>query len=183
MERSMITGGEITDPLPKVCALMDVEAFRSEFPVFAHRVYMNTGTDGPIPARGFEAARSEIERVVEQGRAGKEHWESVKAQRTGLRERIARLFNCHSRQIALTGSTTDGINLVLNALQLGRGDEVITSDEERPGVLAPLGLARRRGVTVRVVPFDELPGEIGPATKLVACSHVSWVTGRVMDTD
>jgi selenocysteine lyase/cysteine desulfurase len=162
---------------------MDVEAFRAEFPVFARRVYMNTGTDGPIPTRGFEAARAEMERALRDGRAGKQHWERIKSTRTELRERIARLFNCHRRQIALTGSATDGINLVLNALQLGRGDEVITSDEEHPGILAPLGLARRRGVTVRVVPFDELPGEIGPATKLVACSHVSWVTGRVMDTD
>src|SRR3954449_9578449 len=92
MERSMITAGEITDPLPKVGALMDVEAFRAEFPVFERRVYMNTGTDGRIPARGFEAARAERQRALEHGGAGKEHWESIKDQRTGLRERIARLM-------------------------------------------------------------------------------------------
>src|SRR3954470_3523801 len=183
MERSMITGGEITDPLPKVCASMDVEAFRSEFPVFAHRVYMNTGTDGPIPARGFEAARREIERVLEQGRAGKEHWESVKSQRTELRERIARLMGCATTEVALTGSATDGINTALTALNLGPGDEVLTTDEEHPGILAPLGLAQRRGVRVRVLPWDALAGAPGPDTKLIACSHVSWVTGRVADTE
>ena len=52
-------------------------------------------------------------------------------------------------ELALTGSTTDGVNAVLGALDLGRGDEVLTSDEEHPGVLAPLGRAarapRRRG--------------------------------------
>src|SRR4051794_22828131 len=183
MERSMITGGEITDPLPKVCALMDVEAFRAEFPVFERRVYMNTGTDGPIPARGFEAARSEIERVVKRGRAGKEHWESVKAQRAELRERIARLMGCDASEVALTGSATDGVNTALNALGLGPGDEVLTTDEEHPGILAPLGLAQRRGVRVRVLPWDELAGAAGPGTRLIACSHVSWVTGRVADTE
>jgi L-cysteine/cystine lyase len=35
---------------------------------------------------------------------------------------------------------------------------------------------------VRVVPFEELPGEVGPDTRFVVCSHVSWATGRVMDT-
>jgi L-cysteine/cystine lyase len=35
---------------------------------------------------------------------------------------------------------------------------------------------------VRVVPWDELAGAAGPATKLIACSHVSWVTGRMADT-
>jgi selenocysteine lyase/cysteine desulfurase len=34
-----------------------------------------------------------------------------------------------------------------------------------------------------VVPFDELPDEIGPDTRFVVCSHVSWATGRVMDTE
>ena len=179
----MITAGRLTDRSLSCRADMDFESFRAEFPVTRHRVYMNAGTDGPIPTRGIAAARAEMERALDQGRAGRQHWESVKAGRAELRERIARLFACDTTEVALTGSATDGINAVLNALRLGRGDEVVTSDEEHPGILAPLGLARRRGVNVRVVPFDELPGEVGPATKLVACSHVSWVTGRVMDSE
>ena len=31
-------------------------------------------------------------------------------------------------------------------------------------------------------PFEELPGEVRPDTRLVVTSHVSWATGRVMDT-
>ena len=64
------------------------------------------------------------------------------------------------------------------------GDEILTSDEEHPGVLGPLATARDvRGARVRVVPFDELPDEVGPDTRFVVCSHVSWATGRVMDTE
>ena len=177
----MITSGEIDASLPKLSRRMDVARLRSEFPVVARRVYMNAGTDGPIPTRGVEAARREMERVLEQGRAGKPHWEAIKAGRSELRERIARLFGCSTAEVALTGSATDGINTALHALGLGRGDEVVTTDEEHPGVLAPLGLAQRRGVSVRVVPWDELAGAVGPNTKLIACSHVSWVTGRVAD--
>jgi L-cysteine/cystine lyase len=74
------------------------------------------------------------------------------------------------------------VSTALSALPLGRGDEVITSDVEHPGLLAPLEAARRRnGFEVRFVPFDELAGAVGPATKLVACSHVSWADGRVAD--
>ena len=162
---------------------MDVDRFRSEFPVALRRVYMNAGTDGPIPKRGLDAAQRELAVELEQGRAGKEHWERVKAARVALRERIARLMACDTAEVALTRSATDGINAALHALGLGPGDEVLTTDEEHPGVLAPLGLARRRGVAVRVVPWDELPGAAGPGTKLIACSHVSWVTGRVADTE
>ena len=60
---------------------------------------------------------------------------------------------------------------------------MLTSDEEHPGLLAPLGAGRlRRGFDVRVVPFAEIAGEVGPRTKLIACSHVSWVNGQVADT-
>jgi selenocysteine lyase/cysteine desulfurase len=72
---------------------------------------------------------------------------------------------------------------VLAAVDLRRGDEVLTSDEEHPGVLAPLAALRERiGIRVRVARFAELPGEVRPSTRLVACSHVSWLSGRVMDT-
>jgi L-cysteine/cystine lyase len=86
-------------------------------------------------------------------------------------------------EVALTGSTTDGVNAVLASLELGEGHEVLTSDEEHPGVWAPLMAAReRRGVAIRVVPFADLASEVRPETSLVACSHVSWISGRVVDT-
>src|SRR5947209_7551285 len=99
-----------------------------------------------------------------------------------LRKEYAGLLGCGAQEVALTGSTTDGVNTVLAALDLQPKDQILTTDEEHPGLLAPLGRARRRyGVEVRVVPFAELPGEVSQATRLVACSHVSWVNGKVMD--
>jgi L-cysteine/cystine lyase len=55
----------------------------------------------------------------------------------------------------------------------------VTSDAEHPGLLGPLRAARDHGVEIRQVPFGELAEAIGPRTKLVACSHVSWVTGEL----
>jgi L-cysteine/cystine lyase len=71
---------------------------------------------------------------------------------------------------------------VVAGLDLNAGEEILTTEEEHPGLLAPLARARiRHGVAVRVVPFAELPGAVSPATRLIACSHVSWVSGRIMD--
>src|SRR5581483_7544559 len=39
----------------------------------------------------------------------------------------------------------------------------------------------RHGCAIRVVPFDEVANEVGPRTRLVACTHVSWMTGKVAD--
>jgi L-cysteine/cystine lyase len=38
-------------------------------------------------------------------------------------------------------------------------------------------------VKVRVVPFAEIAGEVTSSTRLVACSHVSWVGGKVVDVE
>jgi L-cysteine/cystine lyase len=161
-----------------------VRELRAEFPVLERIAYLNTGSNGPVPARALAAAEADVRAQVEQGRGGDAFWEWVIPRMDELRGRVARLLGCDPDELAITGATTDGLNTVLSALELGPGDEVLTSDEEHPGMLAPLGVGRvRRGYDVRVVPFEEVAGEVGPRTRLVAMSHVSWRTGRVADTD
>jgi L-cysteine/cystine lyase len=163
---------------------VDARDFRAEFPVLERVAYLNTGTNGPVPRRSFEAAAAELRHELEDGRSGKAHFEEMLAGRAALRERMAQALRCAAEDVALTGSTTDGMATALSALPLGRGDEVVTSDVEHPGLLAPLeGARRRNGFDVRFVPFDELAASVGPTTKLVACSHVSWADGRIADVD
>lgn len=157
---------------------------RQEFPVFERTAYMNAGTDGPVPRRSADAAAASIREQLTAGRSGAAHFEGVKAMQSALRAHAAGLMDCDPGEVALTHSCTDGINLVLRGLPLGRGDEVVTSDEEHPGLLAPLGaLAAERGIRLRVAPFAEIANAVSSATRLIACSHVSWVSGQVADTD
>ncbi len=161
----------------------DPSEFRAQFPVLERVSYLNAGTEGPLPRQAAAAVRARIEEELSGGRSGKRYIESVRALADKLRAGYARVLGCGPEDVALTGSTTDGVNTVLAGLNLRAGDEVITSDEEHPGLLAPLGrLKRLGGVRVKVVPFAEIAGEVGPDTRLVACSHVSWVSGRVVDT-
>jgi L-cysteine/cystine lyase len=160
----------------------DPASFRSQFPVLDRLAYLNAGTEGPVPLQAAEAARRRIDLELRGGRCGPAYFETVMGLAARVREAYAALLGCADTAVALTGSTTDGVNTVLAGLDLRPGDEILTSDEEHPGLLAPLGRARAlHGVTVRVVPFAELPGEIRPTTRLVACSHVSWASGRVAD--
>ena len=159
-------------------------ALRSEFPVFERASYLNAGSVGPTPRAGAEAAIAEVRVQAEGTRAGTAEFEHQARLMTELRGRAAGLLGCDANEVALTGATTDGVNAVVGGLELGAGDEVLTSDEEHPGLLAPLAAARvLRGVSVRAVPFTEVAGEAGPSTRLIACSHVSWQTGRVADAE
>ena len=93
-----------------------------------------------------------------------------------LRAAAGRATRTMSRSRA---GTSFGLGCVLAGMDLGPGDEIVTSDSEHPGLLGPLIAARHRGATVRAVPFSELANAVGATTTLVAASHVNWITGEV----
>jgi L-cysteine/cystine lyase len=162
--------------------MTDPTTFRAQFPVLERMSYLNAGTEGPLPRQVVDVVGERIELEARDGRTGRPYFDSLMALAADLRAGYADVLGCDAAEIALTGSTTDGVNTVIGGLDLRAGDEILTTDEEHPGLLAPLGRARRRyGVTVKVVPFSELPAEVSGATRLIACSHVSWVGGRIMD--
>jgi L-cysteine/cystine lyase len=163
---------------------MDLAALRAQLPVLERVAYLNAGSVGPMPRAAAAAVEADLRLQLAHGRGGRAHFEHAQALAARLRARAAALLGCESWELALTGATTDGVNAVLAGLDLEPGDEILTSDEEHPGLLAPLAMAReRRGVEIRVVPFEEVPDAVGPHTRLIACSHVSWVSGRVADTE
>ena len=136
--------------------------------------FLNAGSDGPVPRRAAEAAADEVGRQVAEGRAAA-YFERRKELRLQQAERYAELLGCTADEVSVTTSTTEGIATVVAGL--GRGDRIVTSDEEHPGVLGPLGQARARGAEVRTAPFARIHEAVEPDTTAVVCSHVSWATG------
>jgi selenocysteine lyase/cysteine desulfurase len=162
----------------------DPHALRSQFPIFERFSYLNAGTEGPLPARAAQAVKERIDLEVSAGRSGKAYIEGVMELASAARAGYAAVLGCDETDVALTGSTTDGVNTVLAGLDLGAGDEIVTSDEEHPGLLAPLGRVRRRsGVEIKVAPFASLAEAVSTSTRLIACSHVSHVNGQVADVE
>jgi selenocysteine lyase/cysteine desulfurase len=158
---------------------VDASGLRGAFPVLGRLAYLNAGTDGPLPEVAVEAAAAELQREARDGRS-QAHFERRAELQRSLRAAYAAALGCAAADVALTTSTTEGIAQVIGGLILERGDEVITSDEEHPGLLGALGAMREiQGVEVREVPLGELADAVGPRTRLVACSHVGWVSGSV----
>lgn len=161
---------------------MDPSQFRAEFPVLDRKAFLNAGTDGPLPRRAAGVAEQRIADELNEGRAGRPHFDRMIAAMDRRRELLATLMGCEQDELALTHSTTDGVNIVIGGLDIQPGDELLTSDEEHPGVLVPLAGARRRcGAVIRQAPFAELANAVTEKTKFVATSHVSWVNGQVID--
>ena len=128
---------------------MDTAALRADFPVLDRFTYLNAGTAGPWPHAATVALRESVEAGERDGRllewfiGGRDLGER-------LRAAYAALLGAPPEEVALTSCTSDGIARVLGGLELSPGDEIITSENEHPGLLGPLAAAiAQRGVTVR----------------------------------
>jgi L-cysteine/cystine lyase len=158
----------------------------TEFPVLEQFAYLNAGTLGPLAASTLAAMEERIRFDQELGRGGKAWFDTVFDLRAGVRDRVAALIGASADRLALTDSTTDGCNIVVAGFPFEEGDEVLTTDAEHPGLLAPLHAsgARVRVADVATQPtaeaFDRILAAITPRTRLLALSHVLWTTGQVM---
>lgn len=165
---------------------MTFEEVRAAYPVLGRVAYLNAGTFGPVARATTEAMHEQLRFESAEGRGGTAFFEQVLALRERVREKLAATIGAPADRVALTTSTTDGCNLVLNGLRLGPEDEVVTTDVEHFGLIGGLaaGGARVRVARLRDRPaaqaLDALLAEVTPRTRLLALSHVSWVTGHVL---
>jgi selenocysteine lyase/cysteine desulfurase len=157
---------------------MDAAALRAEFPVLERLAFLNAGTDGPVPAAAVRAARGALESQLTGGRYSP-HFDARMTLQAELRALYARLLGCGVEDLSLQTSTSEGLGTILAGLDLGPGSEIVTSDSEHPGLIGPLLAARERGATIRPVPLRDVADAVTASTTLVACSHVSWITGEL----
>jgi L-cysteine/cystine lyase len=165
-----------------------LETVRSGMPSSRRAVYLNAGTFGPLPTRAADAQRARVDDVETRGRLGSAGYAEFLRIREEARAAFAESMASDAARIALTHSTSGGINLVLGGMAFAEGDEIVTTDNEHAGLLEPLGaLQRRYGIQVRVAEVlrggDALAAVtslIGPRTRMVALSHVLWGNGRVL---
>jgi L-cysteine/cystine lyase len=165
---------------------VELSAIRAELPVLERFAYLNAGTNGPLPRRTVDAMVRVLERDLREGRSSKAYFETLLEGREELRRELARFLQTAPETIALASSTTEGCNVVLTGLGIGPGDEVVTTDSEHPGLFGGLTAsgAALRVVEIRDLPtaeiLDALDAAITDSTRLIALSHVSWLTGAVL---
>ncbi len=158
---------------------------RSRFPVFARHAYLNAGTFGPLARATLTALEITRAWEAEHGRGGRVYFDEMLARRERVRALLAEQVRVPADRVALTTSTTQGVQTVVLGLGLGPDDEVVTTDSEHFGLAGPLlgARVRLRIARVRELPvaatFDALRALVTPRTRLLALSAVSWVDGRL----
>ncbi len=141
--------------------------------------YLNAGTFGPLARPTAAAVQEQLDADLADGRFGKEYFERMLDLRKQARAALAGLVGAEPEQISLTGSTTDGCNIVLAGLDLQPEDEIVTTSEEHFGLIGPVHASGAHVVVVEPDP-DAILAAVTPRTRLLALSQVLWTSGRAL---
>ncbi len=154
--------------------------------------YLNTASLGPTPRR-ILAIMTEAWAELETNPVAMAYGAGPLLARTDrARAQVAELLGCGTDEILITRSTTDAMNILAAGTRLGRGDRVLTTDQEHEGgTFCWTSLARRRGVVLDVIPIapEDLDADaivarfsaaLRPDTRVISVSHVISATGHRM---
>ena len=115
---------------------------RSRFPVLERYAYLNAGTNGPLSAPTIEAVSRLQAWEAEHGRGGKAYFDEMLERRERVRGLLAAQAGVPQDSLALTESTTRGVQVVALGTRLGPGRR---GRHDRLGALRAARPARRVG--------------------------------------
>ena len=151
-------------------------------------IMMNNGTLGPMPKSVFNTLTRYFSVQMNNPFDAYNH---LPTYREAVRAKLAAFVNASPDEVALTSNTTEGLNFVINGLDLKDGDEVLTSNYEHPGHLGPWTLKeKRRGVVLKTVNLPLTPRSAGevvgafaaaitPRTRMISLAHTVFITGLI----
>ena len=172
--------------------MFDVEAVRRDFPILEKGVvYLDNAASSLTPEQVvlkemefYREYRANVERGVHRlSQRASEEYELAH----GI---VADFIGAPSAEnVAMMRNTTEGLNLVANALDWRRGEKIVTTViEHHSNFITWLRVARRHGCGFEVVMPDQegrfdmadFEGAIDDSTRLVAVTHVSNVLGCIV---
>lgn len=158
------------------------DEIRQRFPVTERAAYLNSAAAGPVSRASQAAAAGYYEKMM---RDGDVHWNRWLADREAVREKVARLINAEPDEIAFTINTSQGMNVIVDALE-DRG-EVISSSLEFPVTSLPW---MHRRIPVHLLPpvngearIEDLQDAMTHDTGVIALSHVQFSNGFRIDPE
>jgi isopenicillin-N epimerase len=118
-------------------------------------------------------------------------WQILEPNIESVRRRLATAFGCSPDELAITRNASEALQIAQLGLDLRRGDEVVTTNQDYGRMLDTWDQrARRDGIVVKRVSFpvpppsldvlaDRLLSAITPATKVLHFCHITNLTGQI----
>lgn len=167
-------------------------SFQSQWPqlrqAFSHtadQLFLNHASVSPLAQPVGQALQDYAQ---ERHQACIENYEPLMGRLERLRQHLADLVGAQPASIALVGNTSQGLNLLANGISWQAGDRVLLNALEFPANVYPFLNLKDQGVEVDFVPhrdyyvpLEDIVAAITPRTRVLAISHVQFLTGQRHD--
>jgi selenocysteine lyase/cysteine desulfurase len=162
--------------------MLTEESRRRSFPSLQGKIYLNTAAEGIPPVSVGEA----LEQYFRDKQLGMDGREKHQAQWDAAKTLVAEFYGLTAHEVSICSCSSEAFNLAARALKLVEGDEVIINDLDFPAGATPwlhepsrptVRLWKSRDGALRV---EDLAALLGPRTRLVSSSLVSFYNGFVL---
>lgn len=163
---------------------------QEEWPVLETMTFLDAACVSFTPQRAVRALKSFADFSARQDEANSSaHHIAMDNLRHKAYEEAAALLNADLEEIALVESTSHGLNVAAHGVDLGPGDNILTTNLEFIQVALPWCVMRpEKGFEIRVVKtkdnrftakdFEDMADE---HTKMIVISSLEWCNGWQMD--
>ena len=182
-----LASGVAGGPAGPVAGPHPLSLYRSEFPVFRDRIYLNTCSLGALGDRARRKVTQFLDVWAMRGAAAwyDVWWEAL----AELRARYGRVVGAEARDIALAPSVSAAVGAVASAIDYTKRPRVVVTSLDFPTVVYQWLAKRSLGVEVIVVespdqvsvPVEAIARAVDDRTALVATSHVYFTSGAIQD--
>lgn len=164
------------------------DRIRHRFPLLAHRVYMNSCSQGALS----DAVRAAYAEYLADWDSFGAPWELWVDRAEAARRAFASLLNADENEIAVTTSTSAGVSALLSGLAFEGGrDKIVISDFEFPTIGQITHAQELRGRKVvhvpagadATIPLEHFDEAIDESTGLVAITQVCYRNGSRLDVE
>jgi len=162
-----------------------------DFPV-SNKIYLNNASVSLMPLQSINAMNDFLISYNSSGPDSKESAKLIEEKLNNVRKIIAKIICCNPKEVILTQSTTDGINIVANGLSFDENSNIIIrgmTHEHHSNFYPWIKLKNK--ISVRNIPIDsngffkldDLKSNLDKNTKLVAISHALYNTGSILPAE
>jgi len=155
-------------------------SFRKEFPVLENMTYLNHAAISLLPNTTKFYLLEYLNRLTNEG----PNYERDKLLIEEARVTLSKFLNCRASEIAFVQNTSSGISKIAQGLRLNTKDKIACIVPDFPSNIYPWLWQSRKGIEVYFIHYDhknfrlkDIIEKIKPGTKLLALSHVNYVTG------
>jgi selenocysteine lyase/cysteine desulfurase len=169
---------------------IDWPRVRADFLFRDGLTYLNCGALGATPKPVLAKTIQYLQEL--ETFPAREAYGDLQTKMEDVRATAARLLGCGLKELVLTSSTSDGMNIIAQGIGLTAGQRVLSTDQEHPGGRACWDyFARRFQIQIDRVKLPLAPrsadeivslfaAAITPQTRVISLSHVTFMTGTLM---